>query len=226
MLRWGCAVGGAVGRGVVVAGGWAGADGAEGAAAGVCEFEVADCVLGLVRYDGIVVQWDGMRRWYENLGERGRGAGKIKGRMKERHTAGQQKPPQQDSPATQNVLPQQVDPTGMQKGAKSDEVGMQHWTVFFHSQRSTPPHLHHQSLENWNLTIRVKTLAAHVPRAKIIRTAGEDPCFADGDVVVERCSQGRENSRVGRKPLGEGCRGGSVGCDVAGGGIDAVCGTD
>ena len=52
------------------------------------------------------------------------------------------------------------------------------------------------------LTIRVKTLAAHVPRAKIIRTAGEDPCFADGDVVVERRGQGREDGRVGRERLG------------------------
>ena len=67
------------------------------------------------------------------------------------------------------------------------------------------------------LTVRVKTLAAHVPRAKSIRTAGKNPCFADGDVVVEWCGQGREDGRVGREGLGgEGYRGG----------IDAVCGTD
>ena len=62
LLRCGCSIrGGAVGRGVVVAGGGAGADGAEGAAARVCEFEVADCVLGgglsVVRCGGLVIQW-------------------------------------------------------------------------------------------------------------------------------------------------------------------------
>ena len=57
---------------------------------------------------------------------------------KKKRTAGQQNPPQQDSPATQNVLPQQVDPVGMQKGARSEEVGMQHWTCCFPSgQRFT-----------------------------------------------------------------------------------------
>ena len=137
LLRWGSAVGGAVGRSVVVAGGGTGADGAEGAAARVCEFEVADCVLGLffslVRFDDLVVPWG-----FWGRGER---KGEDK-RKEERRTAGQQNPPQQDSPATQNVLPQQVDPMGMQKGAKSEEVGTQHWTFFSSCQRFTCHHIY------------------------------------------------------------------------------------
>ena len=87
-----------------------------------------------------------------------------KGRKRERRTAGQQNPPQQDSPATQNVLPQQVDPIGMQNGAKSEEVGMQHCTVFsfmsaIHFARFTP------HLLRMELTVRIEALAAHVPRA-------------------------------------------------------------
>ena len=75
---------------------------------------------------GLVVRW----------GFQGEGKGREGAKKKERierkeRTAGQQNPPQQDSPATQNVSPQQVDPTGMQKGSKSEEVGIQHWTVFF-----------------------------------------------------------------------------------------------
>ena len=119
---------------------------------------------------------------------------------------------------------------GMQKGAKLEEVGMQHWTVFLHVSDSLLPYLHHHLLR-MELTIRVKTLAVHVPRAKIIRTTRKDPCFACRNVVVERCSQGREDSRVEGEPLGEGHRGGSVGCegwgcDVACGCIDAVCSAD
>ena len=162
------------------------------------------------------------------------GEDKKKGRKKERRTAGQQKPPQQDSPATQNVSPQQVDPMGMQKGARSEEAGMQHWTFFFFIvSEFTLRHIHTVHILRMEiLTVRIEALAAHVPRAKIIRTAGKDPCFADGDVVVERCSQGREDGRVGRESLGgEGYRGGGVGCEgwgceVACGCIDAVGSTD
>lgn len=51
-----------------------------------------------------------------------------------RRTAGQQNPPaQHDSPPTQNVSPQHVDPFGMQKGARppdEEEAGaMQHCTI-------------------------------------------------------------------------------------------------
>ena len=104
---------------MVVAGGGIGADGAGGAAAGAGEFGVADGVLCFVRYSGLDTEWED-------------GTGNSERREEERdrrRTAGQQNPPQQDSPTTQKVSPQHVDPFGMQKGAKLEEVGMQHCTV-------------------------------------------------------------------------------------------------
>ena len=81
----------------------------------------------------------------------------------------------------------------MQKGARSEEVGMQHWTVSLFQQKfsSAASALRLRrgvSSRSGKLTVRVETLAAHVPRAKIVRTAGKNPRFADGDVVVEWCS--------------------------------------
>lgn len=70
-------------------------------------------------------------------------------REKRRRTAGQQNPPQQDSPATQKVSPQHEDPFGMQKGAKLEEAGMQHCTVRSF-QQVLPPHLPHASRERYS----------------------------------------------------------------------------
>lgn len=60
--------------------------------------------------------------WSDNLKWKKRGVGR-------RLTAGQQLPPQQDSPATQNELPQHEDPAGMQKLSRPEETGMQHTSV-------------------------------------------------------------------------------------------------
>lgn len=150
-------------------------------------------------------------------------------REKRRRTAGQQNPPQQDSPATQKVSPQHVDPFGMQKGAKLEEAGMQHCTV--HSFSASPATASAPCVPRAILTIRVETLAAHVPRTEVIRTAGEDPRFAGGDIVVQRRCQGCEYGSVGSRRLGEEGQGGDIGregCewDVACGCVDAVSCTD
>ena len=129
---------------MVVAGGGAGAEGADGAAAGGGGFGIADGVLCPVRSAG---------RWEEQ--ERDDGEVSAKER-KTRLTALQQNPPQQDSPGTQKVLPQQVDPVGAQKGATVVEVAMQHWSVSSRQQRvfganisrerGLPPGLKHSQL--------------------------------------------------------------------------------
>ena len=182
---------------MVVADGGIGADGAGGAAAGAGDFGVADGVLSFVRYDGFTVEWE------EGLGvlEKRRGD--------KRRTAGQQNPPQQDSPATQKVSPQHVDPFGMQKGAKLEEVGMQHCTVRFISASSVTAIV--PCVTRATLTIRVETLAAHVPRTEVIRTAGEHPCLAGSDVVVQRRCQGCEYGSVGSGRMGEKGRRGDTG---------------
>lgn len=116
---------------------------------------------------------------------------------KERLTAAQQPPPQQDSPATQNVFPQHVDPVGMQKGAMLGEAGMQHWSVLLVNKFPSP------CLPQAQLTIRVETLAAHVPRTQIICTAREDPCIAGRNIVIERRREGCEDGGVGRERVGK-----------------------
>ncbi len=89
----------------------------------------------------------GTRRWG--------GSAKDKTRL----TALQQNPPQQDSPGTQKVLPQQVDPVGAQKGARVVEAAMQHWSKYSSRQQSVfgakvsrelclPPGLKHSQLRS------------------------------------------------------------------------------
>lgn len=140
---------------------------------------------------------------------------------KNRRTAGQQNPPaQHDSPPTQNVSPQHVDPLGMQKGARPSDAGaMQHCTIRHHQRKPliAPFSLPHMSTEK--LTIRIKTLASQIPRAEIIvrpAAARKDPRFAHRDVTVQRCGEGRCRDVGGGGGGEEGQRGGRAG--VGGGG--------
>ena len=54
------------------------------------------------------------------------------------------------------------------------------------------------------LTLGIETLAAHIPRAEIVRAAGKNPRFACRNVTVERRREGREDGVVGN---GRGRRG-------------------
>lgn len=113
---------------MIVAGGRAGADGAGGTAAGSDQFDVADGVLLVPETrDSHLSGKDESGVWNKKSGE-------------ERLTAAQQNPPQQDSPAAQNVFPQHVDPFGMQNGARLVELGMQHSSVVCVSAHLVSPH--------------------------------------------------------------------------------------
>ena len=71
------------------------------------------------------------------------------------------------------------------------------------------------------LTIRVETLAAHVPCTQVICTARENPCVAGCNIVVERRCEGREDGEVGSERVGkEGGRGG-VGLEARGHGVES-----
>ena len=116
------------------------AEGTQGAAAGTGGFEVAGCVLVVLEMLILLLNCEGV--------DKIRGSKERERCGKERRlTAGQQPPPQQDSPATQNVSPQHVDPFGGQKGATLEEEAMQHWSnssdqqiVLATTPRSTPHH--------------------------------------------------------------------------------------
>lgn len=92
---------------------------------------------------------------------------------------------------------------------------MQHWSVLQVSNIPFP------YLAIAQLTIRVETLAAHVPRTQVIRTARENPCVAGCNIVIERRCKGREDGDVGSERVGkEGGRGG-VGLEARGHGVES-----
>lgn len=93
----------------------------------------------------------------------------------------------------------------MQKGATFEEAGIQHWSVFHFSRCLCA------ILQRAQLTTRVKTFAAHAPRTEVIRTARKDPCFAGGNITVERRCEGSEYRGVGIRRVGKD-RGGVDGC--------------
>lgn len=180
---------------MIVAGGRTGAEGASRAAAGAGDFDVTDVILYVSEM--LLSRLNGkMNKETKKIEE-----------WERRFTGAQQKFPQQTSPATQNVSPQHVDPDGMQKGATLEEVGMQHWSVLYISECLCT------ILQRAQLTTRAKTLAAHVPRTKVIRTAREDPCVAGSNIMVKRRCEGREDDGVGSRRVGKEGGGCGVGCE-------------
>lgn len=113
----------------------------------------------------------------------------------------------------------------MQKGATLEEAGMQHWSVLHIRE------LLCLTLQRAQLTVRVKTLTAYLPRTKVVRTAREDPYVAGSNITVNRRCEGREDGGVGSERVGEEGGGGGVGWegwgkDVGSGDIDAISGSN
>lgn len=199
---------------MVVAGGVIGADGAGGAAAGAGEFGVADGVLSFVRYGGLATEPE----------EDGTGI-----QREEETYSRATKPPTARLPYHAESVSAARRSIRHAKGGQAGGGG--HAALYCLFISASPATASAPCVPRAILTIRVETLAAHVPRTEVIRTAGEDPRFAGGDIVVQRRCQGCEYGSVGSRRLGEEGQGGDIGregweWDVACGCVDAVSCTD
>lgn len=197
---------------MVVAGGGIGADGAGGAAAGAGEFGVADGVLFF--WSDMVVSLPNRKKMVTEI------------QREEETYSRATEPPTARLPRHAESVPAARRTIRHAKGGQAGGGG--HAALYCSFISASPATA---SAPRAILTIRVETLAAHVPRTEVIHTAGEDPRFAGGDIVVQRRCQGCEYGSVGSRRLGEEGHGGDIGregwgWDVACGCVDAVSYTD
>lgn len=180
------------------------ADGAKGAAAGADGFDVADGFL-FVTSETLVSLSLG---WEDGVGKpKEREAGGVEEDLQQRSKTPRNKtgPPRRTYPRSRWI--RSACRRGQCWGMRACSTGL-----FLHISKLPPPN----TIPRTQLTTRVKALAAHGPRTKVICTAREDPCVAGSNILVKRWSEGHEDGGVGSESVGEEGGGGGVGCEGGG----------